>query len=144
MASFVSSLPWFWVIEALASLKQVDESILIGTWEPEYLLLNADFSLLFWSFPDTEGLFLTLMFSFLFILDLIKRAPEISNDLGKNEREMVSVRFLESFIAHRVGSIKGVSSVPDSKIEFDPSEHCEDVVRKILHEVESLGFMSVP
>ncbi|PSS36331.1 Zinc finger, PHD-type, conserved site protein [Actinidia chinensis var. chinensis] len=96
MASSASTLPWIWVIEALAGFKQVDASILI---------------------------------------DLVKRTPEISDDLGKNAREKVSLRFLESFIAQRIGSTKGLSPAPDSKIEFDPSENCEDVVRNILHEI---------
>ncbi|PSS21157.1 Myb-like protein [Actinidia chinensis var. chinensis] len=96
MACSASTLPWIWVIEALASFKQVDASILI---------------------------------------DLVKRTPEISDDLGKNAREKVSLRFLESFIAQRIGSTKGLSPAPDSKIEFDLSENCEDLVQNVLHEI---------
>ncbi|XP_057501747.1 uncharacterized protein LOC130785580 [Actinidia eriantha] len=96
MTCSASTLPWIWVIEALASFKQVDASILI---------------------------------------DLVKRTPEISDDLGKNAREKVSLRFLESFIAQRIGSTKGLSPAPDSKIEFDLSENFEDLVRNILHEI---------
>ncbi|KAI8006332.1 hypothetical protein LOK49_LG07G00485 [Camellia lanceoleosa] len=72
MASSSSTLPWLWVIEALASFKEVDASILI-----------------------------------------------------------------EFFFAQQTGSTKGVSSAPDSKIEFDSSYRCEDVVRQILHEISA-------
>ncbi|CAL5351966.1 unnamed protein product [Camellia sinensis] len=98
MASSSSTLPWLWVIEALASFKEVDASILI---------------------------------------DLVKRTPAISDDMGKSAREMVSLRILESFFIQQTGSTKGVSSAPDSKIEFDSSYHCEDVVRQILHEISA-------
>ncbi|XP_028123380.1 uncharacterized protein LOC114320509 [Camellia sinensis] len=98
MASSSSTLPWLWVIEALASFKEVDASILI---------------------------------------DLVKRTPAISDNLGKSAREMVSLRILESFFAQQTGSTKGVSSAPDSKIEFDSSYRCEDVVRQILHEISA-------
>ncbi|KAH7844464.1 hypothetical protein Vadar_028284 [Vaccinium darrowii] len=97
MASSVSTLPWIWVIEALASFKQVDASILI---------------------------------------DLVKRTPEISDDLGKNAREMVSLRILESFFARQSASKNG-GCAPDSKIELDPSKRCEDVVRHILDETSA-------
>ncbi|KAL6958838.1 hypothetical protein U1Q18_040182 [Sarracenia purpurea var. burkii] len=103
MASAASTLPWLWVVEALASLKQVDASILIV----------------------------------FYLLDLVKRTPEISDDLGKNTREMVSFRILESLAAQKIGRRKGVSSARDSTIEFNPSEHCEDVVRNILHEISA-------
>ncbi|KAF7144792.1 hypothetical protein RHSIM_Rhsim04G0100400 [Rhododendron simsii] len=97
MAASVSTLPWIWVIEALASFKQVDVSIL---------------------------------------LDLVKRTPEISDDLGENAREMVSLRILESFFARQSGSKNGGSAI-DSKIELDPSKQCENVLRDIVHETSA-------
>lgn len=76
----------------------------------------------------------------MFLLDLVKRTPEISDDLGKNAREMVSLRILESFFARQSASKNG-GCAPDSKIELDPSKHCEDVVRHILDEVIPLGAL---
>ncbi|KAM7524537.1 hypothetical protein LguiA_014439 [Lonicera macranthoides] len=90
-----STLPWIWVIESLASFKQVDASLLI---------------------------------------DLVKRTPEISDDMGKNAREMVSFRILESLFVKALGTTNDVASLSDSKIGFDSSERCEDVLRRILDE----------
>ncbi|KAA8517044.1 hypothetical protein F0562_017138 [Nyssa sinensis] len=93
-----SALRWIWVIETLASLEQVDASLLI---------------------------------------DLIRKTPEIFDDLGKNAREMVSLRVLESLFAQRNGIINGVSSASISKIGLDPSDSCEDVLRRIWCEISA-------
>ncbi|XP_052174463.1 uncharacterized protein LOC127789575 isoform X2 [Diospyros lotus] len=69
------------------------------------------------------------------LIDLVKRAPEISGDLGKNAREMVSLRILESLAAQRNGSTNAGASRADSKIEFDQAESCEDVVRRLVREI---------
>lgn len=126
MAASVSTLPWIWVIEALASFKQVDASILLGTC---WVLVNV------LSFLGTK--YLVSMLMFLVLSDLVKRTPEISDDLGENAREMVSLRILESFFARQSGSKNGGSAI-ESKIELDPSKQCEDVLRDIVHEVVSL------
>ncbi|CAN4109248.1 unnamed protein product [Withania somnifera] len=96
--SCTSSLPWIWVIEALASSSEIDTSLLIN---------------------------------------LVKRTPEISDDLGRNAREMVSLRVLESLFVRKNSDANSVASVPGDKIEFDPSMDCEDVLRCILLEVSA-------
>ncbi|KAK4345954.1 hypothetical protein RND71_036130 [Anisodus tanguticus] len=91
-----SSLPWIWVIEALASFNEIDT----------YLLIN-----------------------------LVKRTPELSDDLDRNAREMVSLRILESLFVRKISGANDVASVPGDKIELDPSRSCEDVLHRILLEV---------
>ncbi|KAG5624684.1 hypothetical protein H5410_009902 [Solanum commersonii] len=93
-----SSLPWIWVIEALASSSEIDTSLLIN---------------------------------------LLKRTPEISDDLGRNAREMVSLRVLESLFVRKNSDANSVASVPGEKVELDPSRDCEDVLRCILLEVSA-------
>ncbi|CAN4118580.1 unnamed protein product [Withania somnifera] len=96
--SCTSSLPWIWVIEALASSSEIDTSLLIN---------------------------------------LVKGTPEISDDLGRNAREMVSLRVLESLFVKKNSDANNVASVPGDKIELDPSMGCEDVLRCILLEVSA-------
>ncbi|XP_059295957.1 uncharacterized protein LOC132049247 [Lycium ferocissimum] len=96
--SCTSSLPWIWVIEALASFNEIDPSLLIN---------------------------------------LVKRTPELSDDLGRNAREMVSLRVLEGLFARKSSDANNVASVPGDKIELDPSRSCEDVLRRILLEVSA-------
>ncbi|XP_049402291.1 uncharacterized protein LOC125866050 isoform X1 [Solanum stenotomum] len=93
-----SSLPWIWVIEALASSSEIDASLLIN---------------------------------------LVKRTPEISDDLGRNAREMVSLRILESLFVRKNSGANSVASVPGDKVELDPSRDCEDVLRCILLEMSA-------
>ncbi|KAK9290208.1 hypothetical protein L1049_008374 [Liquidambar formosana] len=90
------TLPWLWVIEALASCEQVDIS-----------LLN----------------------------DLIKRAPEFPDNVGKNTREMIALRCLEGVFRPSNEIINDIPSAPDSKIGFNSSESCEDVLQRILREM---------
>ncbi|KAA8518209.1 hypothetical protein F0562_015683 [Nyssa sinensis] len=71
------------------------------------------------------------------LMDLIKRTPEIFDDLGSNATEMVSLRILESLFAERNRMTIGVSPAPNSKIGFDPSERCEDVFRHIWCEISA-------
>ncbi|GER53096.1 dentin sialophospho protein [Striga asiatica] len=68
------------------------------------------------------------------LLDLLERTPEISDDHGKNARELVSLRILESlFIQGARGN--PVSSTSIQKIRLDPSsDSCEDVLQRILTE----------
>ncbi|XP_004249272.1 uncharacterized protein [Solanum lycopersicum] len=93
-----SSLPWIWVIEALASSREIDTSLLIN---------------------------------------LVKKTPAISDDLGRNAREMVSLRLLESLFVRENSDANSVASVPGDKVELDPSRDCEDVLRCILLEVSA-------
>lgn len=68
---------------------------------------------------------------------MLKRTPEISDDLGRNAREMVSLRVLESLFVQKNSDANSVASVPGEKVELDPSRDCEDVLRCILLEVIS-------
>lgn len=74
------------------------------------------------------------------ITDLVKRIPEISDDLGKSAREMVSFRILENLLIKKNWSKDDTSLAAGPKIRFDPSESCEDVLQKILQEVLTFGL----
>lgn len=74
------------------------------------------------------------------VTDLVKRIPNISDDLGRSAREMVSFRILENLLIKN-NWIKDDSSLSAGpKISFDPSESCEDVLGKILQEVLTFGL----
>ncbi|MFS7934259.1 putative transcription factor MYB-HB-like family [Helianthus anomalus] len=65
------------------------------------------------------------------LIGLVKMAPAISGDAGKDTREIVSLRILESLFDNgNEATVDGKAP----KISFDPSERCEDVLKKILHE----------
>ncbi|EYU46844.1 hypothetical protein MIMGU_mgv1a012220mg [Erythranthe guttata] len=67
------------------------------------------------------------------VLDLLDNTPAMPDDLGKNVRELLSLRLLESFSAQ--GALASpVSSPASQKIRLDPSDCCEDVLRQILAE----------
>ncbi|GFP84532.1 probable inactive leucine-rich repeat receptor-like protein kinase at3g03770 [Phtheirospermum japonicum] len=69
------------------------------------------------------------------LLDLLEKTPEASDDLGRNAREFVSLRILQSFFVHGART-NPVSSAPSQKIRLDPSDDsCEDVLRRILTEI---------
>ncbi|KAI3463897.1 hypothetical protein Pfo_020560 [Paulownia fortunei] len=67
------------------------------------------------------------------LLDLLEKTPEISDDLGRNARELVSLRILESFFGQGARA-NPASSASSQKIRLDPSDSCEDVLRRILTE----------
>ncbi|CAA0836041.1 RING/FYVE/PHD zinc finger superfamily protein [Striga hermonthica] len=68
------------------------------------------------------------------LLDLLERTPEVSDDHGKNAREMVSLRILESLFIQGA-RVNTVSSTSIQKIKLDPSkDSCEDVLQRILTE----------
>ncbi|KAL5572999.1 hypothetical protein UlMin_022596 [Ulmus minor] len=97
-----SNLAWIWVIEALASFKEVGPSLLH---------------------------------------DLVDTAPELPDDLGKNTNEMVALKCLEGLFAPVCANTSEAPSVQDSKVRFDLSESCEDVLQRILQgtSVSNLG-----
>lgn len=64
----------------------------------------------------------------------MQKSPQISDNLGRNARELVSLRILESFLVQGAQS-NSVSSSSSPKIALDPSESCEDVLQQILLEV---------
>lgn len=67
------------------------------------------------------------------LLDLLKKTPKICNDMGKNAREMVSLKIIESLFIQGARA-NPVSSPLSKTVRLDPSDHCEDVLRRILSE----------
>ncbi|XP_047973172.1 uncharacterized protein LOC125215704 [Salvia hispanica] len=67
------------------------------------------------------------------LLDLLRKTPQISKDIGKNARERGSLKFLESLSIHGACA-NSVSSASREKVIIDPSDRCEDVLRQILSE----------
>ncbi|KAL2472736.1 uncharacterized protein Fot_48472 [Forsythia ovata] len=66
------------------------------------------------------------------LYDLVKKTPEISSDLGKNARELVSLRILERLFVIGARNENPVSlSSSSTKIGFDPLESCEAVLERI-------------
>lgn len=66
---------------------------------------------------------------------MIELAPDLDDDLGKNMREMLALRCLESLC----GPTNEVNNA-HSKVGFDFSESCEDVLQHIMHEVNFFFF----
>lgn len=63
-------------------------------------------------------------------------APAISGDLGKDAKEVVSLRILESLFPQTGDeAVVDADAGQNGKITFDSSERCEDVLNKILREV---------
>lgn len=75
------------------------------------------------------------------LLDLVEKTQELSDDLGRNAREFVSLRILENVVL-RGASASPISSMSCSKIDLNPSERCEDVLRKILLEISASNLLS--
>ncbi|WRX33946.1 hypothetical protein QQP08_026433 [Theobroma cacao] len=67
------------------------------------------------------------------IRGLIEAAPVLPHGLGTNTTEMVSLRCLEELFGPE-NDFKDVH-VPDSRVVFDLSESCKDVLKQILQEV---------
>ncbi|XP_057791889.1 uncharacterized protein LOC131008837 [Salvia miltiorrhiza] len=67
------------------------------------------------------------------LLRLLKKTPQLLNDFGKNTRELVSLKFLESLFLQGARA-NPVSYASRKKVRLDPSDLCEDVLRRILSE----------
>ncbi|XP_059298569.1 uncharacterized protein LOC132051490 isoform X2 [Lycium ferocissimum] len=80
------------------------------------------------------------------LIDLVKRTPEVSDDdMGRNARELVSLRVLESLSVQEVSNASNNdASVPSDKIELDRSVRCEDVLRHLFLGVLSDRKMAGP
>lgn len=67
------------------------------------------------------------------VVALLEKTPEISKDIGRNARELVSLKILENLF------IQGAHANPVSPfheiISLDPSDRCEDVLRRIMSKV---------
>lgn len=68
-------------------------------------------------------------------LRLVEKAPAISDDTGKDVREMVSLRVLEDMFIDENEATDDTDSSQTDRISFDPSENCEDVLHTIVGEV---------
>lgn len=75
------------------------------------------------------------------LLDLVEKTQELSDDISRNTREFVSLRILEN-VVFRGASASPISSTSCSKIDLNPSERCEDVLRKILLETSASNLLS--
>ncbi|XWS59162.1 hypothetical protein CRYUN_Cryun08bG0098300 [Craigia yunnanensis] len=67
------------------------------------------------------------------ISGLIETAPVLPDDLGKNTSERVALRCLEEIFGPKSGL--GNVAPPNSRVSFDLSSSCNDVLQHILQEV---------
>lgn len=76
------------------------------------------------------------------VVDLVKKIPgEFRENEGKNARELVCLRILESLSLLEKGKSSGVLPEPDSSARISPSDHCEDVLRKVQLKVYVCDFV---
>ncbi|CAI9297757.1 unnamed protein product [Lactuca saligna] len=69
------------------------------------------------------------------LIGLVRMAPAISGDLGKDAKEVVSLRILESLFPQTGDeAVADADAGQNGKITFDSSESCEDVLQQILRE----------
>ncbi|KAG6769223.1 hypothetical protein POTOM_024840 [Populus tomentosa] len=87
--SLATTLAWYWVIEYLASFPEIEALILHGMCAT---FLNLSIFFLLCSRWVVEVLCCVQ-----FVIDLIEAAPKMFEDLRKNIRKMVALRFLEDF-----------------------------------------------
>ncbi|KAK7392860.1 hypothetical protein VNO78_21310 [Psophocarpus tetragonolobus] len=109
-----SSLAWLWTIEALSTVKEIP----IATLQGVKLLSSI-------------GNFLESIF----FLGLIDAAPVRNDKFRENAKELVALRCLEELSTRVVDP--GTSSTLDSRVGFDFSRRCEDVLLEILGEIPS-------
>lgn len=69
---------------------------------------------------------------------MVKQTPEVSYDMGRNARELVSLRFLETLSVQEMSNANDVASILSDKIEFDRSVYSEDVLRRLFSGVSIL------
>ncbi|KAI3514360.1 hypothetical protein L1887_12701 [Cichorium endivia] len=65
---------------------------------------------------------------------LVRTTPAISGELGKDAKEVVSLRILESLFPQGDEAIVDADAGQNGKISFKSSERCQDVLKQILHE----------
>ncbi|XP_047322675.1 uncharacterized protein LOC124926488 [Impatiens glandulifera] len=89
-----STLPWIWVIEALAKVKEIDMSVLT---------------------------------------DLVAKTPEITDDVGKDARNILLLKSLEDFQVQQRGNLNAPFTGPIPNIEIDRLTDHEDIRQILLH-----------
>ena len=70
----------------------------------------------------------------------MNKVPEVSNNLGGNAKEMIALRCLEALFGHGNGITHDAHPIVHSKMGFDLSKNCEDVLQCILHKVTYISF----
>lgn len=78
----------------------------------------------------------------LYSTDLIRSTPDLSADIGKNARELICLKILETLSVERNQNNNEDPSALHQKIEFDPSDSCEDVLGHMLQEVFYFHYAS--
>lgn len=72
--------------------------------------------------------------------DLIAMAPTLPEDIGNNATERVALKCLESLFSPCNVMSSDVPSSQHSKIGFNLSETCENVLKRIVNEVRFSTF----
>lgn len=116
-----SALAWRWTVEALASFKEVKHSLLRGTH-----------CQLFRSFRVQLLLYNSAFYLFTDVIDEGKELPEVTR---KNAGEMIALRCLEGLFGPLNYSGENGPPAEQSKVMFDSSECCEDVLKRVCKEV---------
>lgn len=73
--------------------------------------------------------------------DLVTRTCEISDNIGKSAKELISLRILEKLFVKKIWNSDNTAFEAHPKIRFDSSQRCENVLKHILQEV--LNFILV-
>ena len=134
MTDSETSLAWLWVIEAMASYKEVSLSLLHGKFEA----VDFNIRLIITTFVSIEET--RVEFVLLVVSDLVQAAPELPCGLVGNAKERIALRCLEDLFARQSRMTSDTPSAPGSKIGFGLSESCEDVLQQIVQEVRSFSF----
>ncbi|KAI3782539.1 hypothetical protein L2E82_12589 [Cichorium intybus] len=68
------------------------------------------------------------------LIGLVRMTPAIAGELGKDAKEVVSLRILESLFPQGDEAVVDADAGQNGKISFKSSERCQDVLKQILHE----------
>lgn len=131
-------LPWILAIEALAS-NQTDTSLLIGACICMYVIFSS-FCLFLYCFLDFIAFVMCVYWVYVIIIiigvDLVKKIPgDLPENDGKNAREWVCLRILESLSVLEKGKFSDGLPELGTSVRISPSDCCEDVLRQVLRKV---------
>lgn len=73
---------------------------------------------------------------------MLQAAPELPCGLAENVKERIALRCLEDLCARQSRRTSEISSSQGSRIEFDMSESCENVLQRIVKEVSTAFGLS--
>lgn len=133
MSEQQKAIAWLWVVEGVATMKQVGVSVLWGTSIFTSISISRYLSLLFHLNSVSEDQ------DFVVFSDLLGQiGSAIPDHMSKNARERIALRCLEELFGsssdYRMST--DVPSSQNSKISFDLSESCESVLKHIIDEVK--------